>query len=229
MPDADRAPSDESALIKWLAVPGVLGSAGTAVLFALLRFSYERFYERFAIAPEDVGIDSARVLAQAAFALLATSAVCATAALVFALLVPRLRSPPYVLSITVAGVVVVLGIFLVKAWSDADDAAKCAARVDGQPVRNIRIGFGSVNTTLVGIRAERATVDWIAQDPAPTGLEGSAAVFLGQADGTALIYLPVDRRTVRVPANSVSMRIDTTVTRFNFRTGCQPSDRHLGR
>jgi hypothetical protein len=213
---------NDPAVLKWLAAIGALGSAGTAVMFALLRFSYERFYETFAIAPEDVGIDSARVLTQAAFALLATSGLSAMVVLLLALVVRRLRRPRSFLVFTVAGVVASLAIFLVKSWSDADDAAKCAARVDGQPTRNIRIGFGSVNTTLVGIRAERATVDWIAQTPAPSRLEGSPAVFLGQADSTALIYLPVDRRTVRVPASSVAIRIDTTVARFNFRVGCRP-------
>ncbi len=214
--------NNDPAVLKWLAAIGALGSAGTAVIFALLRFSYERFYEPFAITPEDVGIDSARVLTQAAFALLATASVSATVVLLFALFVRRLRTPRSILLFTVAVVVVSLGPLFVKSWSDADDAAKCAARADGQPVRNLRIGIGSVNTTLVGIRAERATVSWIAQGSPPSGLEGSVGVFLGQADGTALIYLPNDRRTVRVPATSVAMRIDTTLSRFNFRVGCQP-------
>jgi hypothetical protein len=213
---------NDPAVLKWVAAIGALGGAATAVLFALLRFSYERFYEPFAITPEDVGIDSARVITQAAFALLATSVLSTAIVALLALSVRRLRTPRRILILSFAGAVLSLSILLARSWSDADDAAKCAARVDGQPARNIRVGFGSVNTTLVGIRAERATVDWLAPTPAPPGLEGSVAVFLGQADGTALIYLPVEKTTVRVPAGSVAVNIDAAAPRFNFRVGCQP-------
>ena len=120
-------------------------------------------------------------------------------------------------------VLILLATWLIIAWSKADDAAKCAACVDGQPVRELRIGIGSVETAIVGIRAERASVDWLAESPAPSGLEHNATVFLGQVDGTALIYLPARERTLRVPAGSVDVEIDASAPRFDFDDGCQPT------
>jgi hypothetical protein len=210
--------------LKWLPAAGAVGGLATGLLYALLRFSYERFYDKFAITPEDIGVNAGRVLYQAAFAFLTFAIAGLVVGFIVWMLGRKAGSLPVILAVSSAGTVcLMLAVVVLVSWSSADDAAACAARVDGQPVRDVRFGTGGLQTTVIGMRAERARVEWIGQSSAPSGLEDGPAVFLGGANDVVFIYLPKEHRTLRVPSAAVAIEIDAAADRYNLQNGCVPT------
>lgn len=193
------------------------------LLFGAQRVAYERFYDVFGITPEDVGIDVTRVLAQTAAGVclfLVFVGVCVV--VYFGLVTHGSRRSRLTLPNTgkiVRGVLVAtLGSATFMAWVnwvDADDAAKCAARSDGQSVRSLRF-FG---ITRLGVRADRAVASSTDRTHVPEW-DGRHVVYLGTGDGAALLYDPADRRTLRVPVGALTLSTETTAKRFHPRSGC---------
>lgn len=198
-----------------------------AVTFALQRVAIERFYDHFGLSPEDVGVDLTLVIQQTAGGL-------ATMLLVF-------------VSVSLA-YIGVASLFVRRAWRDrtqwfktsmlwslaigpcylgfvfwdhvthADDAARCAAKAEGAPVRGFRAHLpGGILVTRLNIRADRATLTSVDPEDRLAHLwKDREFVYLGTANGTVFVYdpRPNERRTLRVPASSVIVSIDTTSERF---------------
>lgn len=200
-----------------------------ALTFGAQRIAYERFYDQFGITPEDVGIDVTRVLTQTgsglAIWLVLVAAGSGLLALVFLILSGPGSVAPHVKAILLAGlgcsVVWAAFMFFFNA-ADADDAARCAARPDGQSVRGLRVlvPLGPPVTRL-GIRAERAVIRSADATAAPTW-DGKQVVHLGTSNGVSVVYDPKEKRTMRVPASSAVISIETTSERYHPKHGCQP-------
>jgi hypothetical protein len=127
----------------------------------------------------------------------------------------------------VAGYVAVLTtlwlvLVVLSNTSDADDAARCAARPDGQPVRALRyqVPFGP-NITRLGIRAERAVIHSIGLDPAPPW-DGRQVVYLGSSEAVVFAYDPREERTLRISEGSVFVSINAAAERYRSDRGCEP-------
>jgi hypothetical protein len=219
---------DKPNIATWLPAIAAIAGVGAAVLYALIRFAYERFYDVFGVSPEQVGIDSTRVLSQSAFGLLVFAFLTTVFYGIFALFMIRgnrtLSSTAKRRTLLIALALGALGVLLpiIKAWGDAVDAAECAAGSDGQSVRSLRFNLGGVTGTVVGVRADRASVTWIGDETAPAGIEDGPAVILGESDGRLFIYLPARETTLDVPAADVVAAIDPTTPRYRPSKGCQP-------
>ena len=92
----------------------------------------------------------------------------------------------------------------------------------------MRFGLLGLSATKAGLRADRATVQWISEEPAPTGLEDGPAVLLGEADRTLFVYLPKEETTMRIPADTAVVTIDTSVERWGADPGCHPEPKEAG-
>jgi hypothetical protein len=58
-------------------------------------------------------------------------------------------------------------------------------------------------------RADPATVRWLHETPANDPLSGRCLMYLGQANGIAVLYDVQSRRVVRVPASEVVILVET--------------------
>jgi hypothetical protein len=206
-----------------------------ALTFGAQRIAYERFYDHFGVTPEDVGIDASRVLSQTAGGLaIWVLAFVAFLGLVFAISTLLLRGrggkerqefhramrKMLVYGGLAGSILLVVTIFFINS-SDANDAAICAARPDGQSVRGIRWGIPSgPDITRLGVRAERAVIrSTDTKSPAPPW-NGRQVVYLGAAEGVAVVYDPRGKRTIRIPAASVVVSLNTASERFRWQRGC---------
>jgi hypothetical protein len=67
-------------------------------------------------------------------------------------------------------------------------------------------------------RADPATVTWLGLPPAGDPLSGRCMMYLGQANGTAVLYDVRSRWVVRVPTSEVVILIDTSADSCRGRT-----------
>jgi hypothetical protein len=203
-----------------------------ALTFGAQRIAYERFYDQFGVAPEDVGVDISRVLSQTAgglaLMLLAYLAIwglwlgVSTATNLLGRSDEERRRSRRVLFLCLAGALVfIAAAVLLINTADADDAARCAARPDGQSVRALRwrVPHGPTITRL-GVWAERAIVR--STDPALDAWNGRQVIYLGTADGVATVYDPRNKRAIRLPAASLAISINAASESFQPTQGCQP-------
>jgi hypothetical protein len=186
------------------AVAAALSLIG-AIIFGAQRVAYERFYDKFGVSPEDVGIDFTRVLQQTAGGL-GGQLFLVTLYMAFAWVVSLfLRGTAIGSSITVqhllvAGLAIsgcLLVVLFAANWAQADDAASCAARPDGRPVRGFRTHMpGGLLVTRLGIRADRAVLrSTDPKDPLARMWKGHRFVYLGTANGSVFVYDPRRRES----------------------------------
>jgi hypothetical protein len=203
-----------------------------AVTFGAQRVAYERFYDEFGVSPEDVGVDVSRVLSQTAggmalvlFAYLVIWGLwlgVSTATNLLGRGDQERRQARRVLFFSLAaGLIFIAASISFINMADADDAARCAARPDGQSVRSLRwrVPHGPTITRL-GVRAERAVVRSTAADT--TAWDGRQVFYLGSANGVAVVYDPREQRTIRLPTGSVAISVNAASESFQPTRGCQP-------
>jgi hypothetical protein len=197
-----------------------------AIAFGAQRIAYERFYDRFGLAPEDVGLDFTRVVQQTAGGV----GIVSFAVTVFVatwVLVSRIRGKeisftwPLVIGLGLAAFYFLLVLW--TNWVDADDAAACAARRDGRPVRGLRTHVPGLLVTKLAVRADRAVLRSAdPKNPSAQLWTGRRLVYLGTANGTVFVYDPTpgSERTLRVPSASVLVSVDATTPRYTKQDGC---------
>jgi hypothetical protein len=218
----DKLKEQVGAVAAALSLIGVLA-------FAAQHIAYERFYDQFGLAPEDLGLDFTRVVQQTAggigiFSALAIVITGFTTGL--ATLLARHRKQMNVRLPLVLGLSVASFYLLLVLWTnlaDADDAAKCAARPDGRPVRGLRTHLAGLLVTKLAVRADRAVLHSTnPKDPSAERWAERPLVYLGTANGTVFAYDPGAgaRRTIRVPTASVIVSVDTTTPRYSKQDGC---------
>lgn len=208
----------------------VVGAASLygAFAFGAQRLAYERFYEKFGLSPEDVGIDATLVLQQTAAGLAFVTIWYLVIMALYVAVVMRISGPPdrkrfVPISLVVLSLVALFAsvyVFVLN-YSEADDAAVCAAKQNGQPVRTLRVGLpvSKIRFTRLGIRADLARVR--STDPnVPRVWKHRTVLYLGSANSTAFVYDRAKKRTFRIPASSV-ISIDTKAPRFRASEGCK--------
>lgn len=194
-------------LLEGLLVALVPSSLGL-VAYAILREAYVWFYQRYTVAPEEVGLTQLRMLSSMfrfihlwvltvpgspgtnMLVLLFIAVVLAT---LWRRLLPRLRRRsryvnlmaerhPVLLGTSVA----VLLIILSFAWALPRDRSFAGKRLQqGRMVHPAELAF-------LSIEADPARVTWIGHGDPPEELLTSRLVYLGKADGILVLYQPPD-------------------------------------
>jgi hypothetical protein len=183
------------------------------VTYAVVRVSLARFYGRFGVEPEEVGLGYADVLVRTVFGLALTYVLLFVAGfLVLAMLVGIAgkggplaryedRAAQWAGPAFIAWLIVVLPVLLVllpfRAEALADDI------VAGTAVRPFRLEEYRGDLSLgnpFGIRAEFVTVEAL-DGTVPPLLKNCdcTLIYLGRSSGIAVLYDVTHRRTLRLP------------------------------
>lgn len=188
----------------WTYVLPALSALGLLV-YGLLRQLYAHFYGSLGASPEEVGLGYSETLALSGIAVLWVLVLPPLLVLLVLSLVPRRRRGRPVhqwvrlLAPPLAALLLVLGAgLLIRGTWEATDRA-----YDGRAVTSVNIGALQV----LGLRAEPATVWWMASRQAedPALASGECLLYLGQANGTTVLYDPGPPtvRTIRVQTADV--------------------------
>lgn len=211
-PTQDRAgPTNPSAdsrqLLEGLLVALVPSSLGL-VGFAILRGAYVWFYQRYGVAPEEVGFNQLRMLSSMfrfihlwVWSMPGSPGtnlfifLLVTAALVslWRRLLPRARRRSRYLNLMadrhpiLLGVsVVMLLIILSFSWALPRDRSFAGKRLQhGRAVRPAELAS-------LSIQADPVRVTWIGPGQPPSELLSAKLVYLGKADGILVLYQPPD-------------------------------------
>jgi hypothetical protein len=117
-------------------------------------------------------------------------------------LAPRLR-----FAFGIFAAAAVIGIAFLDLPNDASEAAACAANgYKAVPSLNVPVPY--VHLPILSVHAQPASLVWLTSDHPPVGPR-SRFVYLGQADGSAVVYDVLSRRTTRIPAGAVIVSIHT--------------------
>jgi hypothetical protein len=199
-----------------------LASVGVAAAYVALRFAYTRFYDTLGVAPEDLGLGKVDLLVRSAGLVLASALTG----------VVLLELAVFVVFLIVAAPVILKGTLdarprLRRAWFTRGWKAGAVASV-ALVVALVTVGGPSVARLVeqgkayrdwtVPWRADPATVTWLRQPPAGDPLSGRCVMYLGQANGIAVLYDVGSRRVVRVPSSEVVILIETSAHSCQGRT-----------
>lgn len=202
-----------------------LASVGVAVAYVALRLAYTRFYDALGVAPEDLGLGKVDLLARSAGLVVAVAlagvfllevaafvAIPIATALVFFKRAPEdtgkpeqstsaagpRRRPAWVRRWWKVGAAISVALVVVPITLLAPRVARQVEQ--GKAYRDWTVPW----------RADPATVRWLRQPPAGDPLSGRCVMYLGQANGIAVLYDVRSRRVVRIPSSEVVILIDTS-------------------
>jgi len=203
---------------KWLlANPGVALTIGGLLAFGYLHLAYLFFYYPMRVSPDDVGLGYKETLV-GAVALLLSLAVFWLSFTIVGVLLGGIRlaiaSRRGTSTKTAAGESSKVGnliayavdgagafllvILLFELWL-AHDAGRAARRGDPGDVRILGI-------PLFQSRADFASVKAVSGDSLPSAVSrASCLLYLGQSDGTTVLYDATMRQAIRVPSSSVAV------------------------
>ncbi len=193
------------AIAQTLASFALLPAVGAGI-YALLRQGYLRFYSRFATTPEDVGVTQLQMLAGFVRSWRADLAVVASLLLLIAasfLISGHGRRTCVAIVVgmvaSVVAIVALVGLLQIPARFE-----KTVEKVQaGQPIVSSAI-------PLISVQAFPADLSWIGDKPGPAGLRCSRTlIYLGHANGRALLYDYHDGTTWTVSEDSVVIRVRT--------------------
>jgi hypothetical protein len=112
-------------------------------------------------------------------------------------------------AVAIALAAAVIGITVFDLPDDAAGAARCARR-HVQSVPSLNLPIGGVHLPILGVHAQPATVSWLgaSTQPLPTP---ENAVYLGQANGTIVLYDRETHQALRFPSGDLAIRVDPRV------------------
>jgi hypothetical protein len=194
-------------LLEGLLVALVPSSLGL-VAYAILRGAYVWFYQRYGVAPEEVGLNQMRMLSSIlrfihlwvwtipgspVTNMLILLLISAAMVGLCRRLVPRLRRRSRYLDlmaerhrVLLGASVAVLLLILSFAWALPLDRSFAGKRLQlGRAVRPAELAF-------LSIQADPARLTWIGPGRPPKELLAAKLVYLGKADGVLVLYQPPD-------------------------------------
>lgn len=192
-------------LLEGLLVALVPSSLGL-VAYAILREAYVWFYQRYGIAPEELGLNQLRMLSSMfrfihlwvwsipgspGTNMLILLVVTAALVSLWRRLLPRVRRRSRYINLMaerhpflLGASVVVLLIILSFAWALPLDRSLAGKRLQlGRAVHPAELAF-------LSIEADPARVTWIGARRPPKELLTAKLVYLGKADGILVLYQP---------------------------------------
>jgi hypothetical protein len=195
-------------------ISALLAVAGV-VIYGILNFGYSQFYHALGLEPSDVGLNYARVLAEASGFVVEMLLFIVIAAIVRAGLryytfadTPRLRWLAFIpLPVIAALLAIILALLTARSGIRAGEAVK-----QGHPVYPIRTPY-SLGVTTLAIRAVPTTVEsttkpqdtsWIVRR-----LYGRSLFYLGQANGNVVLYDIGAQEPIFLPQGLVGVTLKT--------------------
>ncbi len=174
------------------------------LMYGLLRQLYAHFYGSLGASPEEVGLGYSETLALSGIGIVWVLVLPPTLAVLAMTLIRgkrrlALREGATLIAVPLAFAMLAIGaFFLISGTWQATTRA-----YDGQGVTSVNIGPMQV----LGLRAEPATVIWIAGTPPsdPAFVSGACLLYLGQASGISVFFDPgpPEVRTIRVQSSDV--------------------------
>jgi hypothetical protein len=213
-PSVSTTPSVGSRqLLEGLLVALVPSSLGL-VAYAILREAYVWFYQRYGVAPEELGVTQLRMLSSMfrfihlwvwsipgspTTNMLIVLLLAAAMVSLWHRLLPRLRRRSRYINlmadrhpILLGTSIVILLIILSFAWALPLDRSFAGKRLQlGRAVRPAELAF-------LSIQADPARVTWIGPGRPPEELLTAKLVYLGKADGILVLYQPPNWRSCQV-------------------------------
>jgi hypothetical protein len=185
-------------------------AVGAVVVYGYLSICYEVFYGHLGVNPADVGLSYAGTLARSAGFVVAflTGAVLLFPLLPFA----RPNSPPPGNVRRKLGLLILAFALALVSAVGLSSAQAAASKVEaGKPVNPPDIeGPIPIPLVVLAIHADPATVEPTGKrgdSPAAERLRGRELLYLGQSDGTMVLYDAAARRAVYVPASSIILHV----------------------
>jgi hypothetical protein len=227
-----QPPWSLSRLARWVAehLNATIVTLAGLGMYAVLRASYETFYGRFGVEPEEVGIGQTEILAQTGIALvifglfvaglfllgyLTLMAVVATVWRLEAWRLPPTRRPPGVswwslwraaaTRTSVPYVFIVLTVALLLAFVAFSLPARgreLAHRVESGKTVRLEAGPLGVSGDL-HVEALPVTLAPLGHDDLPAKLKSPSLRYLGQAGGVFVLYDWEAKKTIRVSTAAV--------------------------
>jgi hypothetical protein len=211
------AGAPESSLRRIAALLALLG----IILYVYLTVVYDRFYSVLHVEPSDVGLSYATTLSRSSGLIATVVAIVAGAWFLLRWIRGSLRGIGVYLDFPPLNAVATLALLagLVLLWAGApllaypiteptrEASVAAKAVLAGKPVAPVRLG----PITLMDLRAEAATV-------IPKGKPGdfpavrdlgkrTNLLYLGQADGTVVLFDPTARQALRIPTDAALLRL----------------------
>jgi hypothetical protein len=176
-----------------------------AMVFGLLSLGAAIAYSPLGVRPSEIGLGSAALLTQSAIAVVFAAAVFGLADLVlmyqtersFSLTTPRLQRlvPKLILYV----LIIVAGVLLIPAFT-----ARSALENGSKP--------NTLILTLNPWSAEVAHVAWAHEEPPEAEGLPTCVLYLGQADGTSVLYDGKTQQTWRIPSSELIVRAMPSLT-----------------
>jgi hypothetical protein len=237
-------------LLEGLLVALVPSSLGL-VAYAILRGAYVWFYQRYGVAPEEVGLNQMRMLSSMlrfihlwvwtipgspATNMLILLLISAALVSLCRRLVPPLRRRSRYIDLMAerhrillgASVAILLLIFSFALALPLDRSFAGKRLQLGRAVRPAELAF-------LSIQADPAQLTWIGPGPPPKELLAAKLVYLGKADGVLVLYQPPDwdscevdscrGATWKVRESDVVLRLDVNPPDQDAPDDTQPANR----
>jgi hypothetical protein len=221
--DAGSVDKDGSVL-RWIASVAV---ALGLLFYGYLTYVYEHFYGKLSVEPSDVGLTYGLTLARSAGLILVVTVLVAVAVGATGFLLGAIAGSladgfsdlgPSALLLIFPIALIAWNLVPLAAYPFTEPAreAEIAAKevLVGVPVAPVRL-YGRL--TIMHLRADAAVI-------APSGKPGASPVvdmlatkphllYLGQANGTTVLFDPGERQPVYVPTNTIVVRLRRPVAR----------------
>jgi len=116
------------------------------------------------------------------------------------------------LAITVALACAIVGITFMDLPTDAAEAGRCAAtELPPKGVPALNLPFPGLHLPILSVHAQPATLTWLNGSP-PATLSLKNVVYLGQANGSVVVYDRTSHTASRIPAGDVAVVIDAAAS-----------------
>jgi hypothetical protein len=186
---------------------------GGVLIYGSQRIFYDRFYGSLGVDPSDVGLSYTETLARSTGFVIVSLVLLVTVALHMPFVERRFRyagrQDPTVrrsrgtIILSVLGTVLFVGVVGVIPWVGAEEAAREVQA--GRPVGPIRYGL-----PFLAIHADPVWVEPVGKPGDSTAAErlrGRQLLYLGQSEGTVLLYDASFQRAIYVPASSIVLQV----------------------
>jgi hypothetical protein len=204
-------------------LPAIL-AVGAVLLYAYLSTCYERFYGALGVSPSDVGLSYAGTLARSVGFVVLLIVIGMAVALMLAAEADG-KSIRERWSTNVAWFTFFAGVFLLVglvrpyqgAWTAANDVRA------GRPVGPVLLSEEALPLPILAIHADPASVEPAGNPgdaPAAERLRGRKLLYLGQSNGTVVLYDATVQQAVYVPASAVILHVSNCSTRRSPDPAC---------
>ena len=111
-------------------------------------------------------------------------------------------------AVVVALAAAIVGITFIDLPTDAAEAGRCAA-TEVESVPSLNLPFPGLHIPVLSVHAQPADLTWLSGSP-PDAVPSRNVVYLGQANGSVVVYDRLSEKASRIPAGDVVVSIGST-------------------